>query len=339
MQERLEKIKRDTLKKIEGVAKSAELSALRVQALGKKGVLTQLLRDMGGLPADERPIIGKLANEIRAAIEGAIEEKEAQLAAIEMGEKLAAEAIDVTLPGVRPARGKLHPLTQTLNRIVDIFTGMGFSVVEGPEVETDYYNFEALNTPEHHPARDTQDTFYFNEHILLRTQTSPVQIRTLEKNKPPLKILAPGRVYRSDSVDATHSPMFHQLEGLVVDKGISMGDLKGVLDVFAKEFFGPRTRTQFRPHHFPFTEPSAEMDISCYVCGGEGCRVCSGNGWIEIMGAGMVHPNVLRYGGIDPDEYTGFAFGMGLDRLSNGKYCIDDIRLLFENDIRFLRQF
>lgn len=339
MKEQMQEIQRDTLEKIGGIATSTELSALRVQALGKKGVLTAVLRDMGKLSEEERPVVGKLANEVRASIETAFEAKEAQLAAREMDAKLYAEAIDVTLPGLKPARGKLHPLTQTANRIIDIFMGMGFSVAEGPEVETAYYNFEALNTPEHHPARDTQDTFYFTPDIVLRSQTSPVQIRTMEKNTPPLKILAPGRVYRSDSVDATHSPIFHQIEGLVVDRGITMGDLKGVLDVFAKEFFGSNTKTKFRPHHFPFTEPSAEMDITCYVCGGKGCRVCSGTGWIEILGAGMVHPNVLRYGGIDPGEYSGFAFGMGLDRITNGKYRIDDIRLLFENDIRFLRQF
>jgi len=339
MREKLEAIKQEILEKVGAIATVAELHDLRVQALGKKGSLTMVLRDMGKLPAEERPVMGKLANTVRAAIESAITEREEQLAAREMEQKLAEEAIDVTLPGVRPKRGKLHPLTQTLNKIIDIFTGMGFSVVEGPEAETDYYNFTALNMPAHHPARDTQDTFYFTEDIVLRTATSPVQIRTMEKVKPPLKILAPGRVYRSDSVDATHSPIFHQVEGLVVDKGISMGDLKGVLDVFAKEFFGPKTQTKFRPHHFPFTEPSAEMDITCYVCGGKGCRVCSGTGWVEILGAGMVHPNVLKYGGVDPEEYSGFAFGVGLDRITNGLFSIEDIRLLFENDIRFLSQF
>lgn len=339
MKEKLDAIKGEILDQAAKIETVSDLNALRVHALGKKGALTLVLRDMGKLPAEERPVMGKLANEVRAVIESAIAEREELLAAREMEQKLKEEAIDVTLPGVKPPRGKLHPLTQTLNRVLDIFTGMGFSVVEGPEVETAYYNFTALNTPEHHPARDTQDTFYFTEDILLRTQTSPVQIRTMEKHKPPLKILAPGRVYRSDSVDATHSPVFHQLEGLVVDKGISMGDLKGVLDVFAKEFFGSATQTKFRPHHFPFTEPSAEMDITCYVCGGTGCRVCSGSGWVEIMGAGMVHPNVLRYGGVNPEEYSGFAFGVGLDRITNGLFSIEDIRLLFENDIRFLSQF
>lgn len=339
MREKLEAIKKEILDQVTKTETVADLSALRVQALGKKGALTHVLRDMGKLPAEERPIVGKLANEVRAAIESAIADREQALAAREMEQRLAEETIDVTLPGQKPPRGKLHPLTQTVNRIIDIFTGMGFSVVEGPEAETAYYNFTALNTPEHHPARDTQDTFYFTEDILLRTATSPVQIRTMEKQKPPLKILAPGRVYRSDSVDATHSPMFNQVEGLVVDKGITMGDLKGVLDVFAKEFFGSGTQTKFRPHHFPFTEPSAEMDISCYVCGGKGCRVCSGTGWVEILGAGMVHPNVLKYGGINPDEYSGFAFGMGLDRITNGLFSIADIRLLYENDIRFLSQF
>jgi phenylalanyl-tRNA synthetase alpha chain len=339
MREKLESIKQEILEKVGRIDTLADLNALRVQTLGKKGALTLVLRDMGRLPEEERPLIGKLANEVRSAIEEALSRREEELSAREMERRFSEEAVDVTLPGIRPPRGKLHPLTQTLNRIIDIFTGMGFSVVEGPEVETAYYNFTALNTPEHHPARDVQDTFYFTDDILLRTQTSPVQIRTMEKQKPPLKIIAPGRVYRSDSVDATHSPIFHQVEGLVVDKGISMGDLKGVLDRFAREFFGPRTKTKFRPHHFPFTEPSAEMDITCYVCGGEGCRVCSGSGWVEILGAGMVHPNVLRYGGIDPEEYSGFAFGMGLDRITNGMFRIDDIRLLFENDIRFLKQF
>ena len=339
MKEKLDAIKGEILDQAAKIETVSDLNALRVHALGKKGALTLVLRDMGKLPAEERPVMGKLANEVRSAIETAMAQREDHLAALEMDQKLKDEAIDVTLPGVRPARGKLHPLTQTQNRIIDIFTGMGFSVVEGPEVETAYYNFTALNTPEHHPARDTQDTFYFTEDIVLRTATSPVQIRTMEKVKPPLKILAPGRVYRSDSVDATHSPIFHQVEGLVVDKGITMGDLKGVLDVFAKEFFGSATQTKFRPHHFPFTEPSAEMDITCYVCGGKGCRVCSGTGWVEILGAGMVHPNVLKYGGVDPEEYSGFAFGVGLDRITNGLFSIEDIRLLYENDIRFLSQF
>jgi len=283
--------------------------------------------------------MGQLANEVRQAIESALSAKVKDIEERAMAIKLEEETIDVTLPGERPLLGKLHPLTTVLNQITEIFFGMGFDVAEGPEVELDYYNFEALNMPKNHPARDTQDTFYINENILLRTHTSPTQIRTMEKQEPPIKILVPGRVYRSDAVDATHSPIFHQIEGLVVDKNITMGDLKGVLDVFAKRMFGDKTRTRFRPHHFPFTEPSAEMDVSCVTCEGRGCRICSNTGWIEILGAGMVHPRVLEYGKIDPSEYTGFAFGMGLDRIVNQIFGIDDIRLLYENDIRFLNQF
>jgi len=243
------------------------------------------------------------------------------------------------MPGITKASGSIHPLNLVLDEIKEVFLGMGFSVAEGPEVELDYYNFEALNIPENHPARDEQDTFYISDKVVLRTQTSPVQIRVMEKSKPPIKILSPGRVYRSDAVDATHSPIFHQIEGLVVDEGITMANLYGTLDTFAKKFFGENTKTKFRPHHFPFTEPSAEVDVSCFVCGGEGCKVCKGSGWIEILGCGMVHPDVLRAGGIDPEKYSGFAFGMGLDRIVMIKYGIDDIRLLYENDIRFLKQF
>ena len=288
---------------------------------------------------EERPKIGQLANEIRTYLEERIEIKRQLLEEEALNQRLKDETIDVTMPGKTYHRGKLHPLSIVLNEIKDIFLGLGFEIAEGPEVELDYYNFEALNIPKNHPARDTQDTFYITENILLRTHTSPTQIRVMEKQDPPIKIIVPGRVYRSDAVDATHSPIFHQVEGLVIDKNITMGDLKGTLDVFAKEMFGHRTRTQFRPHHFPFTEPSAEMDVSCTTCDGAGCRVCSYTGWIEILGAGMVHPKVLMYGGIDPEKYSGFAFGMGLDRITNLKYGIDDIRLLFENDIRFLDQF
>ena len=252
--------------------------------------------------------------------------------------KLKKEKIDVTLPA-EGELGHIHPLTMTQRELEDIFIGLGFSIVEGPEVELDYYNFQALNIPENHPARDTQDTFYITDNILLRSQTSPVQVRTMEKQKPPIRIISPGRVYRSDAVDATHSPLFHQLEGLVVDKGISMGDLKGVLELFAKQTFGEETRIRFRPHHFPFTEPSAEVDVSCFACGGKGCRICKGEGWIEILGAGMVHPNVLRNCGIDPDVYSGFAFGFGIERIAMLKYHIDDMRLLYENDTRFLGEF
>jgi len=339
VREKLEQIKLKTIQELESLHNLEQLEELRVKILGKKGELTQVLRKMGNLPKEDRPVIGQLANEIRTTLESALNRKKNELKEAVLQKRFEEETIDVTVPGKKPALGKLHPLTQVLYELEDIFLGMGFEVAEGPEVEWDKYNFEYLNIPPNHPARDTQDTFYINDKILLRTQTSPVQIRTMLKHKPPIKIISPGRVYRSDAVDATHSPIFHQIEGLVVDKNITMGDLKGVLDVFAKQAFGPETRTKFRPHHFPFTEPSAEVDVSCAICHGKGCRVCSYTGWIEILGAGMVHPKVLEYCGIDPEEYSGFAFGMGLDRITNLKYGIDDIRLLFENDIRFLKQF
>ena len=339
MRDKLNLIQQEALESVEKANQSANLEEVRVKYLGKKGELTQILRGMGKLSPGERPAMGQLANQVREAIESALSEKVKAMEEKTMAVKLKEEAIDVTLPGKRPPLGKLHPLTTILNQITEIFLGMGFHVAEGPEVELDYYNFEALNIPKNHPARDTQDTFYIDDNIVLRTHTSPTQIRTMEMQKPPIKILVPGRVYRSDAVDATHSPIFHQIEGLVVDKNITMGDLKGVLDVFAKKMFGDKTRTRFRPHHFPFTEPSAEMDVSCVTCEGRGCRICSNTGWIEILGAGMVHPRVLEYGKIDPNEYTGFAFGMGLDRIVNQIYGIDDIRLLYENDIRFLNQF
>jgi len=339
MKAELEQIRREAEQVLTRVTNLQELTNFRIEYLGKKGKLTQVLRGMGSLPSEERPKIGQLANDIRAFLEEEIEKKKKVLEEEALNQRLNDEVIDVTMPGRRHHRGKLHPLNIVLNEIKDIFLGLGFEIAEGPEVEWDYYNFEALNIPKNHPARDTQDTFYITENILLRTHTSPTQIRVMERQKPPIKIIVPGRVYRSDAVDATHSPIFHQVEGLVIDKNITMGDLKGVLDVFAKEMFGPQTKTQFRPHHFPFTEPSAEMDVTCTTCGGKGCRVCSYTGWIEILGAGMVHPKVLKYGGIDPDQYSGFAFGMGLDRITNLKYGIDDIRLLFENDMRFLGQF
>ena len=339
MRDKLDVIQKEALESIEKANSSSSLEEIRVKYLGKKGQLTQILRGMGKLAPEERPVVGQLANQVRQTIESALTEKVKEMEERALAIKLKEETIDVTLPGKKPSLGKLHPLTTVLNQITEIFLGMGFEVAEGPEVELDYYNFEALNIPKNHPARDTQDTFYINENILLRTHTSPAQIRVMEKQEPPIKIIVPGRVYRSDAVDATHSPIFHQIEGLVVDKNITMGDLKGVLDVFAKKMFGPKTRTRFRPHYFPFTEPSAEMDVSCVTCEGKGCRICSDTGWIEILGAGMVHPKVLEYGNIDPNEYTGFAFGMGLDRIVNQIYGIDDIRLLYENDIRFLRQF
>jgi phenylalanyl-tRNA synthetase alpha chain len=339
MREKLEQIKKNAVQAMQGLHDLNQLEEFRVRTLGKKGELTLVLREMGSLPPEERPVMGQLANEVRAYLEEELAKRTAALKEEALQNRLIAEAIDVTIPGKVPAVGRLHPTTQVLNELKDIFLGMGFDVAEGPEVEWDSYNFEALNIPKNHPARDVQDTFYINENILLRTHTSPVQIRTMLDRKPPIKIICPGRVYRSDAVDATHSPIFHQIEGLVIDKDITMGDLKGVLDVFAKQVFGPETKTKFRPHHFPFTEPSAEVDVTCAICHGSGCRVCSHTGWIEILGAGMVHPKVLEYCGIDPDVYSGFAFGMGLDRITNLKYGIDDIRLLFENDIRFLKQF
>ena len=336
MRELLEKIRADAKAQLSDI--DADIEALRVRYLGKKGELTAVLRGMGKLSAEERPLIGQLANEVRADIEAAIEERRQEMQERLLELKLKKEKIDVTLPADGET-GHIHPLTMTQRELEDIFIGLGFSIVEGPEVELDYYNFQALNIPENHPARDTQDTFYITDNILLRSQTSPVQVRTMEKQKPPIRIISPGRVYRSDAVDATHSPLFHQLEGLVVDKGISMGDLKGVLELFAKQTFGEETRIRFRPHHFPFTEPSAEVDVSCFACGGKGCRICKGEGWIEILGAGMVHPNVLRNCGIDPDVYSGFAFGFGIERIAMLKYHIDDMRLLYENDTRFLGEF
>ena len=320
-------------------ADNADLEQIRIQYLGKKGELTGVLRGMGALTPEERPIIGQLANEVREEIEKALGAKaEAEKNAM-LEKRLVEEKIDVTLPSVAAKMGKLHPLTQVQRTIEDIFIGMGFSIAEGPEVEYDYYNFQALNIPENHPARDTQDTFYITENILLRSQTSSVQARVMEQQKPPIRIISPGRVYRSDAVDATHSPLFHQVEGLVVDKGITMGDLKGMLETFAKTLFGNDTLLRFRPHHFPFTEPSAEVDVSCFVCGGKGCRVCKNEGWIEILGAGMVHPFVLENCGIDPKVYSGFAFGMGVERIAMKYYGIDDMRHLYENDVRFLKQF
>ena len=315
------------------------LEQVRIKYLGKKGELTAVLKGMGKLSKEERPVIGALANEIRSSLEAALDAKKAQLAAALEEKRLAAEAVDVTMPGTRRESGKLHPLTQVMNNIKDTFIGMGFTIAEGPEVELDYYNFEALNIPKNHPARDTQDTFYIDDDVVLRTQTSPMQVRVMEQTKPPIRIIAPGRVYRSDSVDATHSPVFHQIEGLVVDKGVTMADLKGTLETFIHALYGNDTKVRFRPHHFPFTEPSAEVDVSCFVCGGEGCGVCKGEGWIEILGCGMVHPKVLANCGIDPEVYSGFAFGIGLERIAMRKYDINDLRLLTENDLRFLKQF
>ena len=336
MKEMLNQIRTAALEKI---AAGEDLEQIRIQYLGKKGELTAVLRGMGKLTAEERPVIGQLANQVRADIEAAMAEKAEARKAEALAEQLKAERLDVTMPGKTARVGHVHPLTRVQRDMEEIFIGMGFSIAEGPEVEYDLYNFQKLNIPENHPARDTQETFYITENILLRSQTSPVQARTMEVQKPPIRIISPGRVYRSDAMDATHSPLFHQMEGLVVDKGITMGDLKGMLETFAKAQFGEDTRCRFRPHHFPFTEPSAEVDVSCFACGGKGCRLCKGEGWIEILGAGMVHPNVLSMCGIDPEEYSGFAFGMGIERIAMLKYHVDDIRLFYENDVRFLEQF
>ncbi len=339
MKEKLEQIKNAAEAALGSVSDMDGLEKIRIAYLGKKGELTAVLKGMGKLSPEERPVIGALANEIREFLTGEIDNKKAQILKEERQKKLSAEIIDVTLPARMPERGHLHPLTKVMNNIKDIFIGMGFEIADGPEVEYDYYNFEALNIPKNHPARDTQDTFYIEDNIVLRTQTSPIQVRVMEKTKPPIRVIAPGKVYRSDAQDATHSPVFHQIEGLVVDKGVTMADLKGTLELFIKQLYGEDSRVRFRPHHFPFTEPSAEMDVSCFVCGGEGCRVCKGEGWIEILGCGMVHPKVLANCGIDPEIYSGFAFGIGLERIAMGKYDIDDLRLFFENDLRFLNQF
>ncbi|HOV25301.1 MAG TPA: phenylalanine--tRNA ligase subunit alpha [Pseudobacteroides sp.] len=339
MRDQLNKIKDQADKELSNVQSIQDLEALRVKYLGKKGELTGVLRGMGALSAEERPIIGQLANEVRAFIENKIDETNSELIRKERAQKLQSEVIDVTIPGKRRNLGKKHPLSLVTDEIKDIFIGMGYEIAEGPEVELDYYAFEALNIPKGHPARDTQDTFYINEQIVLRPQTSPVQIRVMENKKPPIKILSPGRVYRSDAVDATHSPIFHQIEGLVVDKGVTMGDLIGTLQVFAKSLFGEQTKIRLRPHHFPFTEPSAEVDVSCWSCGGSGCRICKNEGWIEVLGAGMVHPKVLERCDIDPNVYSGFAFGIGVERTAMGRFNIDDLRLFYENDVRFLNQF
>lgn len=337
MKELLEKIKRQALEELS--AADANLEELRVKYLGKKGELTALTRQMGSLSAEERPVIGQKANEVRRAIEETLEKR--INAAKEHKKRLALEAerVDVTVPGEFAPVGHHHPLDRIQHEVEDVFIAMGYSIAEGPEVELDYYNFQALNIPPEHPARDTQDTFYITDNVLLRSQTSPVQVRVMENQRPPIRVLSPGRVYRSDDVDATHSPLFHQIEGLVVDRGVTMTDLKGTLAMFARKMFGEETKVRFRPHHFPFTEPSAEVDVSCFACGGSGCRLCKGEGWIEILGAGMVHPNVLRGCDIDPDEFSGFAFGMGVERIAMLKYHIDDMRLLYENDVRFLGQF
>ena len=339
VKEKLQKIKEKALSQISETDTLEKLNEVRVAYLGKKGELTELLKGMKDVAAEERPVVGQLVNDTRAAIEEVLENTKNKLAKKMREAQLESEVIDVTLPAKKNNLGHRHPNTIALEEVERIFVGMGYEVVEGPEVEYDYYNFEALNIPANHPAKDEQDTFYVNNKIVLRTQTSPVQVREMEKGKLPIRMIAPGRVFRADEVDATHSPSFHQIEGLVIDKNITFSDLKGTLAEFARELFGPETKVKFRPHHFPFTEPSAEVDVTCFKCGGKGCRMCKGSGWIEILGCGMVHPRVLKMSGIDPQEYSGFAFGVGLERIALLKYEIDDMRLLYENDARFLKQF
>lgn len=339
MKEKLKAIMDEALGQINASEGLEKLNDIKIAFLGKKGELTSVLKSMKDVAAEERPMVGQLVNEARTAIEAKLEEKKTAFERIIREEKIKSETIDVTLPAKKPMVGHRHPNTIALEEVERIFVGMGYEVVEGPEVEYDYYNFEALNIPANHPAKDEQDTFYVNSNILLRSQTSPVQVREMEKGHLPIRMLAPGRVFRADEVDATHSPSFHQIEGLVIDKNITFADLKGTLAEFAKQLFGEETKVKFRPHHFPFTEPSAEVDVTCFKCGGSGCRFCKGSGWIEILGCGMVHPNVLKMSGIDPKEYSGFAFGVGLERIALLKYEIDDMRLLYENDMRFLKQF
>ena len=339
MQAQLNKILEEAKEQLQQAASVSDVDEIRVKLLGKKGKLTEILRGMGKLSPEERKTTGQMANSVRYEIEGLLERRFADMKAAAKEAKFKLEKIDVTEPGKEVTLGVKHPLTITIEEISKVFMSMGFSIAEGPEVETVFNNFDALNAGPDHPSRDMSDTFYITEDILLRTQTSPVQVRTLMKTKPPIKVISPGRCFRCDTPDATHSPMFHQIEGLVVDEGITMADLKGTLDSFAKQLFGTETRTKFRPHHFPFTEPSAEMDVSCFKCGGKGCRVCKGSGWIEVLGCGMVHPHVLKVGGLDTEKYTGFAFGMGVERAAMLKYGVDDIRLFYENDMRFINQF
>jgi len=332
-------IQKEFRNEVKFVKTSSEADSLRVRFLGKKGELTSVLRAMGSLSPEERPVIGQLANDIRTEMEELLASHLSEIRVQEKAEQLASQTIDVTLPARPVIMGARHPMYKAIDEICEVFLGLGYEIAEGPEVEFDKYNFEKLRLPPGHPARDTQDTFYITDNILLRTQTSPVQIRVMETSRPPIKIVCPGKVYRSDALDSTHSPIFHQIEGLVVDKGVTMGDLVGSLQLFARKLFGENTKIRLRPHHFPFTEPSCEVDLTCWSCGGKGCRVCKGEGWVEVLGAGMVHPEVLEGCGIDPEIYSGFAFGIGVERTAMGRYGIDDIRNLFENDIRFLRQF
>ena len=339
MESKLREIRERVLGELAKAESSAALEQIRVGVLGKKGELTALLRGMGKLPAEERPRVGQRVNEVRSELEGALEAKGEEIKARDKAARLEAEAVDVTLPGPARGAGSLHPMNIALERMIDIFVGMGYEVVEGPEVEYDHYNFELLNLPKNHPARDAQDTFYIDDNIVLRTHTSPVQARIMTTRKPPIRIVCPGRVYRADEADATHSPVFHQMEGLVIDENITMGDLKGTLDEFARQMYGEGIRTRFRPSFFPFTEPSAEVDLTCANCHGEGCRMCKGTGWIEVLGAGMVNPKVLDMCGIDSKKYSGFAFGMGVERIALLKYNIPNLRYLYENDLRFLTQY
>ena len=341
MKELMQKLRESSVKEILDCDSAERLEAMRVRYLGKKGELTAILRQMGSLSAEERPAMGQLANQLRSEIEEAIDKRREEISSAMMELKLESEAVDVTLPGKDIRMGHKHPMYNVLDQLKDIFIGMGFEILDGPEVELAEYNFTKLNIDEGHPSRDWTDTFYFTEDgkILLRTQTSPMQIHAMETRQPPIRIIAPGRVYRKDEVDATHSPMFHQIEGMVIDKGITMADLKATLNLVVEKIYGKGTVTRFRPHHFPFTEPSCELDIQCHKCGGKGCPTCKGEGWIEVLGAGMVHPKVLEGCGIDPDVYSGWAFGMGLERLALGEYKITDMRLIFENDVRFLEQF
>ena len=339
MEEQILKIKSKFTEEICAATSLKKVEEIRVKYLGKKGMLTAVLKNMGTLPAAERRKFGQFANEIKDFIFGNLQQKTLELKDAELNQRLLDEKLDVTLPGTRRGLGHKHPLSVVLDEVSDIFIGLGFSVVSGPEVETDYYNFEALNMPKTHPARDTQDTFYIDENTLLRTQTSSVQVRVMERQKPPIRIIAPGRVYRSDEVDATHSPVFNQIEGLVVEKNVTFSDLKGTLSTFIRKLYGENSVVRFRPHHFPYTEPSAELDVQCFSCNGKGCRLCKNEGFIEILGCGMVHPKVLENCGIDPNVYSGFAFGVGLERIAMRRYGIDDMRLFYENDIRFLKQF
>jgi len=339
MKEKLQALLDEARVEIQAANGLKELEDLRIKYLGKKGEVTLVLKNMKDLTPEERPLIGKIANDVREAIESLLDASKDDKKGLEIENQLNREAIDVTMPSKGMSRGHKHPINVALDEIIEIFLGMGFKIAEGPEVETVYNNFDALNAPVDHPSRSLSDTFYITDDLILRTQTSPIQVRTMKSQKPPIKVIAPGRCFRNDEIDATHSPMFHQIEGLVIDKGITMADLKGTLDMFAKRLFGSQTKTKFRPHYFPFTEPSGEVDVSCFKCGGEGCRFCKYSGWIEILGCGMVHPNVLEECGIDSTVYNGFAFGMGLDRVTMLKYEIDDIRVLFENDIRFIKQF